>query len=363
VNNRIRRIILDPLLAHYDKSLTLVALGILIAVVVTLGARTSGEKNKQRVFMDRIQNLNKTVAAGVQTSSRAKFVKGRQALSRPFQLSVSTTNFMIIPEQRVSCKWCRKPIAFSAEKCPFCFREQDVVSTDRAPKDSDADGIPDDWELKHRLNPNDGDDAKIDSDSDGFTNLEEYKSGKALGMEIDPTDKNSVPPAWMYGKLWVKDAKAFEFKLKFMSSMQRSTNELVFAVNHVDTKQTFWKKIGDQVLGFTIVEYTAKILATTNAPGIQSVRNMDISELKLKSADGETLILVKGVPLERLAKSADLYYLPAKQTITVKTGAEFEIQGRKYRVKEIDAQSKKVIVSDVSLNREEIIGPPAAGEL
>jgi len=43
-----------------------------------------------------------------------------------------------------------------------------------APKDSDADGMPDRWEKKHRLNPLDPDDRNQDQDQDGYTNLEEY---------------------------------------------------------------------------------------------------------------------------------------------------------------------------------------------
>ena len=40
--------------------------------------------------------------------------------------------------------------------------------------DSDHDGIPDEWELKHGLNPNDPRDANADSNGDGYTNLEKY---------------------------------------------------------------------------------------------------------------------------------------------------------------------------------------------
>lgn len=43
-----------------------------------------------------------------------------------------------------------------------------------APKDSDHDGMPDDWEKKNNLNPNDASDGKADQDGDGYTNLEEY---------------------------------------------------------------------------------------------------------------------------------------------------------------------------------------------
>jgi hypothetical protein len=47
--------------------------------------------------------------------------------------------------------------------------------------DSDGDGIPDWWEKKYGLNPNDPSDANKDLNGDGYTNLEKYLNG------IDPT--------------------------------------------------------------------------------------------------------------------------------------------------------------------------------
>jgi len=45
------------------------------------------------------------------------------------------------------------------------------------PADSDGDGMPDAWERKHGLNPNDPTDGATDKDRDGYTNLEEYLNG------------------------------------------------------------------------------------------------------------------------------------------------------------------------------------------
>ncbi len=46
-----------------------------------------------------------------------------------------------------------------------------------ATPDSDGDGLPDEWELAHGLNPRDSRDAVFDTDGDGLTNAEEFLSG------------------------------------------------------------------------------------------------------------------------------------------------------------------------------------------
>jgi hypothetical protein len=43
-----------------------------------------------------------------------------------------------------------------------------------APSDRDGDGMPDEWEIDRRLDPNDNADGNRDRDNDGYTNLEEY---------------------------------------------------------------------------------------------------------------------------------------------------------------------------------------------
>lgn len=50
-------------------------------------------------------------------------------------------------------------------------------------KDSDKDGMPDEWETKYGLNPSDASDAVKDLNGDGYTNIEKYVYG------LDPTKK------------------------------------------------------------------------------------------------------------------------------------------------------------------------------
>lgn len=61
-------------------------------------------------------------------------------------------------------------------------------------KDSDHDGLPDDWETAHGLNPNDASDAVKDSNGDGYTNIEDFINGlDPRAPKIDWTDlKNNI---------------------------------------------------------------------------------------------------------------------------------------------------------------------------
>ncbi|MFD2036290.1 polysaccharide lyase [Belliella marina] len=47
----------------------------------------------------------------------------------------------------------------------------------QVPVDTDGDGMPDEWEIKYNLDPNDPSDGAMDADGDGYTNVEEYLNG------------------------------------------------------------------------------------------------------------------------------------------------------------------------------------------
>jgi len=51
--------------------------------------------------------------------------------------------------------------------------------------DTDGDGIPDAWERMHGLDPNDPTDGAIDSNGNGYTNLEEYLHWLAAGNKLE----------------------------------------------------------------------------------------------------------------------------------------------------------------------------------
>ncbi|GGH10577.1 polysaccharide lyase [Sphingobacterium alkalisoli] len=55
----------------------------------------------------------------------------------------------------------------------------------QVPVDSDGDGMPDAWEIKHGLDPKNPKDGAMDADGDGYTNIEEYLNGTNPQEKID----------------------------------------------------------------------------------------------------------------------------------------------------------------------------------
>ena len=71
--------------------------------------------------------------------------------------------------------------------------EVNTYFTDPLNPDTDGDSIPDAWEVNNSLDPL-VDDASLDPDSDGLTNLEEYNYG--TNPQDSDSDSDGMPDAW-----------------------------------------------------------------------------------------------------------------------------------------------------------------------
>ena len=67
-------------------------------------------------------------------------------------------------------------------------------------QDSDGDGMPNDWEHRHGLDPNNAADALTDLNEDGYTNIEDFINGLDPAA---PARKWDTPRT--YQDLWSTD--------------------------------------------------------------------------------------------------------------------------------------------------------------
>ena len=110
------------------------------------------------------------------------------------------------------------------KKCSFCSSPLEyippeqiaVVDPEISTKDSDNDGIPDADEVKLGLDPNNANDAARDTDEDGFSNLEEYRSKTDIK---DPKSRDSYAK-----KLFVKEIKESKIGIRVVR-IQNDKNE------------------------------------------------------------------------------------------------------------------------------------------
>lgn len=65
-------------------------------------------------------------------------------------------------------------------------------------QDTDIDGLPDDWEIMHELNPDDKGDALLDNDGDGYSNLEEFNEGTNPKDPVDYPGSSPLEPCNNY---------------------------------------------------------------------------------------------------------------------------------------------------------------------
>jgi hypothetical protein len=90
-------------------------------------------------------------------------------------------------DQRVISEVCKGNASFGKSKDGIIDSQQDAggwpsLKTLPAPVDSDVDGIPDTWEKKNKLDPNDPEDALKRSGSDHYTNLEVYLNDMVVSI-------------------------------------------------------------------------------------------------------------------------------------------------------------------------------------
>ncbi|MBN1558555.1 MAG: hypothetical protein JW951_10475 [Lentisphaerae bacterium] len=328
---------------HYDKLVALVMLVGLLASLLYLAFQVGMTQSRQRQFVDRIDAMRPAHqdATGVDP---AVYERAMQAVRQPAQLG-GWTNALFVPEVRVYCVDCRRPIPYEAEVCPFCAAEQPVDKEEREDWDGDGDGMWDSWERAQDLDPRDARDAELDPDGDGFTNIEEF----GADPRTDPHDEDDAPP--ITAKLRLLELVPDPFKLRFKSVIGMPDGSRKFAINTRGNTRTYFRKLGEDVEGFTLFQYEPR-REMQDVGGIR--REVDMSVLTLRR--GEKLIpLVRGKDVQYNEYTARLRFTPDGTEYTVRINDELVLQRKKYRVISIDTERESLVLRRLHDGRDLVV--------
>jgi hypothetical protein len=328
---------------HYDKLLAVVMLCGLLGSLLYLAVQVGLIQTRQKQFVRLIDALQPRHPDAAEPDT-AVYENALRSFQEPAQIT-NWAQAMFIPERRVSCVDCRRPIPYDASVCPFCAVVQPPEKEDRPDYDGDGDGMWDAWERAHGLDPRDPRDAAIDTDDDGFTNLEEFLAEP----QTDPRDPDAHPS--IIAKLRVADIKADPFKLRFKSVITLPDGNLKFAINTRGNTRTYFRRLNEQVEGFTLFKYTPRTEERT-AGGI--TRADDVSILTLKRGD-KLIPLVKGQDVQYNEYMALLVFTVDGSEYTVRVDDEITLARKAYKVISIDTQKRSLVIRRLQDNRDLVI--------
>jgi len=326
--------ILTAVTGQYDKLIAGLMVVLLLASAVYLGVRlhrVAVEEQSMRTKLEQMTPLHPHAAA----SDLEPYNTARDKFAAPDQLG-GWTNAMLVPETRVWCVDCRRPIEITAEVCPFCKTRQ--PEPPKEPDDKDQDGMLDKWEIANGLNPGDPTDASKDPDGDGFTNIEEFRAQP----QTDPQDGNDHPS--YVGKLCVERIVAHPFRLLFKSVLTMPDGSRKFAINDQNTNKTYFKAMGDEVEGFELYKFEEKFQEET-AGGITREVNRSILTLK---RENKLIPLTMGKRVSYVELTTELFFRPDGSKYTLKTGETMELRGKAYKALRIDSERGAVVIERLS---------------
>ena len=300
-------------------------------------------------------------------AGRAPDDTGIAAVSmEPFELTYKATvsPFLVIEpsnaqasflasERRVYCEKgapgpkaaCGLPIPFGSKKCPLCGMTQPEEV--KIVLDTDKDGLPDEYEKKYALNPNDAKDIDADKDGDGFTNMEEFKAG------TDPSDPDSHPDYLEFVSI---QAPLFDTKLQFLfERIDRTPAGDRLRFKNPKKRNNYGglglayevrdgEKIGDT--GFRLKSHERK-LAKVPIPGSSLTKERDVSTATVERiSDGKTIVLKIGDrKFEAVDMKAKLHYSRGGgKEWTVAKGDFFQLNLGKYKTLSVSREGKRAKV-------------------
>ncbi len=338
----------EKIKAYYDKVVAILAFSALVGSVVFVGYKMATMEQLSRGYTRDISAIKKTHphAAEVDVSL---YETALTDLNTPQQIP-SYSNLTFNPEKRVWCIECRQAISFVVDVCPFCDTRQ--PNPPPPPEDADKDGMNDAWEQKFGLDPKDPSDGALDLDGDFFTNFEEYDAKRMTGQSTDPTDPKDYPAIAV--KLCIEDVKVKPFALLLKSAGKSGVGgKYVYQINTRRGGQTYFKKMGEYIDDFRIIRYEPKFVEVLK-DGIHRKENRSVITLQ---KGREKIKLTMGSGQDYLEYVITIRFSEDGSTSVVRqVGDTLQVLDRKYTVKSIDTQKRKIVIRGANGKEMEITG-------
>lgn len=256
-------------------------------------------------------------------------------------------------------KGCGRPIPIEVKSCPFCGVVQDTGIT----KEEESVRKMREWSERYGvdviLKPD------VDTDKDGFTDLEEYEHGVKDGVAYNPKDADSHPDYLDF--LFVEGQMKQTFLPFYLQTVSPVPNGWRFNFRDSTKKNAYGQAMVYSVLkdepigktGFVAVKYEKKSEERLVKGSKNLKKSVDVSTVELvRKSDGKKVtarINDKVVPMDRQATLA--FRLGEGKTFTVKPGDEIELFSRKYSVVSLgdDAKSPMVRIMDILSKTETVV--------
>lgn len=328
--------------ARYDRLIALVVFGGLLGSLLFLAVRIGRLQRDEAAFRRKVEGLVPTYPQAAPMNPEP-FRRAAELVQNPPQIT-GWTNALTVPEIRVWCVDCGRPIAFNAETCPFCLAVQPPLPGKDWGRDSDRDGIPDLAEQQLGLDPRNPADASEDADGDLFSNLDEFLE------QTDIRDAKVYPAIEKFIELEKIDA--IPFSLLFKSYM-RGAKTYTFQINTRRGGRTYFAKLGEEIDGFQLMTFNLNV--TTGATAVAGGRE-DRSELVLKKGE-RTITLIVGQDKKYDDYTCHFRFRLTDTAIRCKVGDTFELRpGRTYEAMRVDTASDSVVIGRAGDGVEFIVG-------
>ena len=332
---------------HYDKLVLGAMLAVLVASLVALLAVAGSNRSESARFARDLKTLEGTERRNVERLSG--FVFGAALAAARTSYSMSGTNVaFLVPPERVACvnARCAQPIPIDADVCPWCSAEQpDETETVDETWDSDADGMPDEWEKKFSLDPFSTEDAALDPDTDGFTNVEEFQGG------TDPRDAKSHPPRFAFLRVSSIDVEPFPYGFNG-SKMKGADGQYKFSVKDATGRDWYVKK-GQELAktGFVLKDFSSAMEERKTSTG---VRKMEVFTLVFTKEDDQVVMKAGMKPESSIYKASFVCSKDAEPKVYVaKRNETFDFDGDTFKLLSVDRKAGTAKLERAS-NKEQV---------